>query len=123
MFSKRSVSVQPSDPPIANAGVPDDRSVFAAVSSCGHVAGGLTPAFLNEWTLYQTVDLLAALKKRPYSLPLAEPSATPLGPRFFEIVACANEIGFSLPCFANCLTRAGWPIAAMSGGFPPVIAV
>ena len=65
MFSNRSVSVQPSAPPIEYAGVPDARSVFAAARSCGHVFGGLTPAFLNDSTLYQTVDLLAPLKKRP----------------------------------------------------------
>jgi hypothetical protein len=61
MFSKRSVSVQPSAPPIEYAGVPDDLSVFAAARSCDHVYGGLTPACLNDGTLYQTSDLLAAL--------------------------------------------------------------
>ena len=62
MFSNRSVSVQPSAPPIEYAGAPDALIVFAAVVSCGHVFGALTPAFLNAGTLYQTVDLLLALK-------------------------------------------------------------
>ena len=65
MFSKRSVSVQPSPPPMEKAGVPEARSVFAAVTSCGHVFGDLTPAFLNAGVLYQTVDLFAPLKTRP----------------------------------------------------------
>jgi hypothetical protein len=62
MFSNRSVSVQPSAPPIEYAGVPDAFSVFAAERSCAHVFGGLTPAVLKAGTLYQTTDLLAALK-------------------------------------------------------------
>ena len=65
MFSNRSVSVQPSAPPIEYAGMPDALSVFASLRSSSHVFGGLTPAFLNAWTLYQTVDLLAPLKKTP----------------------------------------------------------
>ena len=65
MFSKRSVSVQPSAPPIEKGGTPEALSVLAAVANSGHVVGGLTPAVLNEWTLYQTVDLLLALKTSP----------------------------------------------------------
>ena len=65
MFSNRSVRVQPSAPPIENAGVPDPRSVFAAARSAGQVAGALTPAVLNAAVEYQTVDLFAPLKKRP----------------------------------------------------------
>jgi hypothetical protein len=65
MFSNRSVRVHPSAPPTAKAGRPEPRIVFAAAISCGQVFGGVTPAFLNALTLYQTVDLLAALKKRP----------------------------------------------------------
>ena len=62
MFSNRSVSVQPSEPPIEYAGVPDALIVFASFRSCGHVFGGVTPAVLKAGTLYQTIDLLAALK-------------------------------------------------------------
>ena len=65
MFSNRSVSVQPSAPPIEYAVAPEAFSVVAALSSCGHVFGALTPASLNDLTLYQTVDLLAPLKKSP----------------------------------------------------------
>jgi len=70
MFSNISVSVQPSDPPIEYAGVPDALIVLASESSCENVFGGVTPAFLNAGTLYQTSDLLAALKTMAYSLPL-----------------------------------------------------
>ncbi len=59
------MSVHPSAPPIEYAFVPDARSVFAAAVSAFQSFGGLMPAFLNEWTLYQTVDLLAPLKKTP----------------------------------------------------------
>ena len=62
MFSNRSVSVQPSPPPIEYALVPDALRVFAALSSAGHVCGGFTPAFLKSLTLYQMVDLLAPLR-------------------------------------------------------------
>jgi hypothetical protein len=63
MFSNRSVSVQPSAAPIEYAFVPDARSVFAALANWAHVVGAFTPAFLNSFVLYQTVDLFAPLKK------------------------------------------------------------
>ena len=65
MFSNRSVSVQPSAPPIEYGGTPEALMVLAADVSCGQVVGGFTPAFLKAWTLYQTVDLLLALKTSP----------------------------------------------------------
>ena len=74
MFSNMSVSVQPSAPPIEYAGVPDALIVFASARSCVHVFGGFTPAVLNAGTLYQTSDLLAALKTSAYSFPLNVPS-------------------------------------------------
>src|SRR5437667_241067 len=43
---------------------------FAAARSWENVFGGLTPAALKAGTLYQTTDLLAALKTSAYSLPL-----------------------------------------------------
>ena len=56
-------------PPVGAAdregGVPDARSVLAARRNAGHVAGGLMPAALKAAVEYQTVDLLAPLKKRP----------------------------------------------------------
>ena len=52
-------------PPIENGGTPEARIVPASFTSCGKVAGGPTPAFLKAWTLYQTVDLLLALKTMP----------------------------------------------------------
>ena len=65
MFSNRSVSVQPSAPPTEYGGTPDALIVLAAEVSCGQVDGALTPAFLNAGALYQTVDLLLALKTSP----------------------------------------------------------
>jgi len=62
MLSKRSVSVQPSEPPIEYAGIPEACSVLASERSCANVFGGVTPADLNAGTLYQRSDLLAALK-------------------------------------------------------------
>ena len=76
MFSCRSVSVQPSAPPIENAGVPDACSVLASFIRSVHVFGGVTPAFLNAATLYQMVDLLAPLKTMPYRWFLTVPSVT-----------------------------------------------
>jgi hypothetical protein len=74
MFSNRSVSVQPSPPPSEYAGVPEAFSVLAAVRNSSHVFGGVTPAFLKASTLYQTVDLLAALKTKLCRLPPIVPS-------------------------------------------------
>ena len=64
MFSNRSVSVQPSAPPIEKAGVPDAPSVLAAVVNSSQLVGGVTPALVNASTLNQTVDLFAALKTK-----------------------------------------------------------
>jgi phenylalanyl-tRNA synthetase alpha subunit len=38
------------------------------------VLAGFAPAALKDATLYQMVDLLAPLKKRPYSFPFTVPS-------------------------------------------------
>ena len=92
MFSNRSVSVQPSEPPIEYAGVPEALIVFAAARSCVHVVGGFTPAVLNAGTLYQTSDLLAALKTSAYSLPLYVPSCFHDGTKFCEIVDEYHEL-------------------------------
>src|SRR3954449_6073702 len=116
MFSNRSVSVQPSAPPIEYAGVPDAFSVFASVSICCHVFGGVTPALLNDGTLYQSTDLLAALKTSAYSVPLNVPSCRHAGAKFFPIVPAAYVIGLSLFWFASCCTNPGCAMSAMSGG-------
>src|SRR5689334_11832539 len=123
MFSKRSVSVHPSAPPIEYAGVPDDFSVFASDVSCAHVFGALTPAALNAGTLYQTNDLLAALKTSAYSLPSNVPSCCHADAKFLPIVPFAYVIGLSLPWSASCLTKPGCAMSAMSGGWPPATAV
>src|SRR5438045_4532283 len=123
MFSNMSVSVHPSAPPIEYAGVPDALIVFAAARSCANVFGALTPAALKAGTLYQTTDLLAALKTSAYSLPLYVPSCCHAGAKFEAIVDFAYAIDLSLPCFANCATRPGCAMSAMSGGCPPATAV
>ncbi len=82
MFSKRSVRVQPSAPPTENARVPDARSVFAAEISSVQVFGADTPAAVNAGTLYQSNDLLAALKTSAYCLPLTDPSCDQAGAKF-----------------------------------------
>ncbi len=85
MFSNMSVSVQPSAPPIEYAGVPLALIVFATVRSCENVFGGFTPAALKAGTLYQTTDLLAALKTSAYSLPLYVPSCCHAGAKFWPM--------------------------------------
>src|SRR5207245_4730692 len=123
MFSNMSVSVHPSAPPIEYAGVPELLIVFAAPRSCDNVFGGLTPAVLNAGTLYQTTDLLAALKTSAYSLPLYVPSCRQAGAKFCPITDDAYVIGFSFPCLASCATVPGCAMSAMSGGCPPATAV
>src|SRR5260370_35266571 len=123
MFSNMSVSVQPSAPPIEYAGVAEALITFAAGRGCANVVGEFTPAVLKGGTLYQTTDLLAALKPSPYSLPLYVPSCFHAGAKFWLITDVAYVIGFSLPCFANCATVPGCAMSAMSGGLPPATAV
>src|SRR5438477_5913546 len=123
MFSIRSVSVQPSAPPIEYAGVPDAFSVDASFKSCGHVFGALTPAPLNAGTLYQIVDLFAPLKTIPYRWPLIVPRSIQLCAKFFFIVGLRKSIGFSAPRLWKSFTSPGWATDARSGGFPPWTAV
>src|ERR1700693_3265204 len=98
MFSNRSVSVHPDAPHSEYAGVPDDLSTFAAAVSCAHVVGAFTPAALKSGTLYQYVDLLAALKTSAYSFPLTLPSCCHAGAKLAAIVDFAYVIGFRGPC-------------------------
>ena len=89
MFSKRSVSVQPSAPPMEYAVTPEAFSVLAASSRSSQVAGGSTPASWNALTLYQTVDLLAPLKTKPYRVPSMVPRSIQSGPKFCSTTLCA----------------------------------
>src|SRR5437660_5239567 len=123
MFSNRSVSVQPSEAAMENGGMPEARIVFAAARNCFQVAGGFTPASLNDLTLYQTVDLFEALKKTPYSFLLTVPIFTQSAEKFLATTLFANVIGLSFPLVANCLMRPGCGSVAMSGGLPPCRAV
>src|SRR5215210_3515017 len=123
MFSNRSVSVQPSPPPIEYAFVPDAFSVFAAFSSALNVFGVLTPAFLKSLTLYQTVDLLAPFTKSPYSLPLTLPSESHPDDQSRLIAGFRNVIGFSAFFLISSRMNPGCGISATSGGFPPATAV
>src|ERR1700724_2372422 len=104
MFSNRSVSVHPSEPPIEYAGVPDALSVFASERSCANVFGALMPAFLNAGTLYQRRDLLDALKTSAYGFPLNVPSARQGGEKLAAIAEFAYAIGFKWPCWTSCFT-------------------
>src|ERR1051326_4774530 len=103
MFSNRSVSVHPDAPHSEYAGVPDDFRTFAALWSCSHFSGAFTPAALKAGTLYQYVDLLAALKTIAYCLPFTCPSFCQAGAKFLASVAFAYGIGFRCPCWASCL--------------------
>src|SRR5262245_34103947 len=123
MFSNRSVSVHPSAPPIEYGGTPEAWIVFAAVVRSGHVFGAVTPASSKAWTLYQTVDLLLALKTSPYAFLLTSPSASQFSEKLARITGRANSIGFSAPCWTNCLTSPGCAMSAVSGGWPPATAV
>src|SRR6266481_2578380 len=123
MFSNRSVSVHPEAPQSEYGGTPDALIVLAADWSCAHVFGAFTPAALKSGTLYQYSDLLAALKTIAYSLPLTLPSFDHAGAKLALTVDCAYVIGFRWPCWASCLTRPGCAMSAMSGGWPPAIAV
>src|ERR1700751_3053657 len=123
MFSNRSVSVHPDAPQSEYAGVPDDFSVFAAARSCAQVFGAVTPAVLKSGTLYQYSDLLAALNGIAYCFPPTWPSLTQAGAKLADRVDAAYVIGFRCPCWANCLIRPGCAMSAMSGGWPPAIAV
>src|SRR5229473_7731681 len=123
MFSNRSVSVQPSAPPIENAGVPEALSVFAAVSSAGQLVGAVTPAALKAATLYQMVDLLAPLKRRPYCLPPTLPSCPQTVAKFAFIVDARKVSGFNAFFFAKSFIRPGCGRTARSVGLPPVTAV
>ena len=60
-----SVSVQPSAAPIEYARVPDALSVLAFSRNASKSSAGSTPASSKSGTLYQTVDLLAALNRSP----------------------------------------------------------
>src|SRR5581483_1409211 len=45
------------------------------------------------------------------------------GAKLAAIVDFAYVIGLSFPCSANCFTSPGCAMSAMSGGWPPAIAV
>ena len=62
--------------------MPDACSVFPAERSCAHVFGAVTPAALKAGTLYQSSDLLAALKTSAYCLPPNVPSCDHAGAKF-----------------------------------------
>ncbi len=65
MFSNQSVHGQPSAAGIATAVVPESERVLETVVKSSQVLGGSTPAWPKGSVRYQTVDLLATLKKKP----------------------------------------------------------
>src|SRR5579884_957861 len=123
MFSNRSVSVQPDAPHRDQAGTPEALSVLASLRSCDQVFGAEMPACLKAGTLYQSSDLLAALKTSAYSLPPTVPSFSQAGEKLCAIVRLAYVIGCRWCCLTSCLTRPGWAMSAMSGGCPAATAV
>lgn len=62
MFSNQSVRVQPSAPPTDTGVTPEAEIVSAVVRNSFQVFGSAAPAFSKTAVLYQTRDLLAALK-------------------------------------------------------------
>src|SRR5918994_6597364 len=123
MFSNRSVSVQPSAAPIEYGVTPDSFNVLPAARKSSQFSGGSTPASSKAATLYQTVDLLAPLKKRPYSFPSTVPRSSQESEKPSLILSSAKSIGFSAPRWAKSVMKPGWGSAAMSGGLPPSTAV
>src|SRR6266498_4210496 len=123
MFSNRSVRVHPSAAAMAYAFAPDAFNVLASLRNAGNVVAGFAPASLKSLTLYQTVDLLAALKKRPYSFPFTVPRVSHTGASFFASVAFANVIGFAAPRRARSRISPGCGRMATLGGLPPATAV
>src|SRR5207248_2959940 len=103
---------------------PESAMVWAPLVKSSQVAGSFTPAWSKTWVLYQTVDLLAALKNTAYSFPLTEPSCFHVGPKLSSTVEPTTGVmSISDPCLASSDTRPGWGSMATSGGFLPAIRV
>ena len=122
MFSNRSVSVQPSAPPIEYGGDAGRLERLApSLRSSSSVFGGSTPASSKAVTLYQTVDLLARLEeerrracRRPCRASIHD------GPKFAAIVALRKVDRLQRALLRELLHRArAAASAAMSGGLPP----
>ena len=85
MFSKRSVIGQPTSTPTEYGVMPAALSVSAASFSPSQSSGGSTPASSKAATLYQMVDLLAALNRIPYWVPSTAPTSATDSPKFSTI--------------------------------------
>ncbi len=122
MFSNQSVRVQPSCPATAKAASPESERVCPALSISSYVAGGLTPAWSSASGLYQTVDLWAALKYRPYrvssTLPYFFHTGAKLASTDFWVV---SDSGSSQPFLANCWSTPTCGTITTSGALPPSI--
>ena len=103
--------------------MPEALIVSAAARKSSHDSGGSTPASSKAATLYQTSDLLAALKRKPYSVSSTVPSWTADSPRFVSTSSRAKSIGCRASCSAKSRTSPGCGSRAMSGGLPPSTAV
>ena len=97
--------------------------VDAASCRSSQVSGGSTPASSKDATLYQMVDLLAPLNMTPYCVPSTEPTSATDSPNASTIDSRRSSIGWIASFSAKSAISPGWPIAAMSGGFPPSTAV
>src|SRR5689334_21564772 len=98
MFSNQSVSVHASPPGIAIAGTPESARILEILVKSSQVAGGCTPAWLNESVRYQTVDLLASLKMKLYGWPLIWPSFCHASEKLF-LTAVTASVGSGLIWF------------------------
>src|ERR1044072_2854466 len=102
MFSNRSVSTQPFAAPIAHAGTPDALIVCSAVVRSSQVDGASTPASSNACLLNQIFDLLAPLKKKPYSVPSMVPRSTQSCEKFAVTSSFMKSRGFRAPRLWGC---------------------
>ena len=98
MFSNRSVSVQPSAPPIEirrRARRLADR--LGGREELGHVFGGFTPAFLKRLDVVPDGRLVGALEEEAVELAVDVPSCEPVRRELRSIASFAKSIGFSAP--------------------------
>src|SRR5215475_1700148 len=120
MFSNQSVAGQPSPAGMAIAATPESASVFDAVRKLFQSVGACTPASEKSFVLYQTTDLLAALKNTPYSWLLIVPSFCHESEKFAFTAVAASPVSGKIWFFcASCCTSPGWAMSATSGGSPP----
>src|SRR5262249_38945557 len=117
MFSNQSVAGQPSPAGIAVAVVPESDSGRDTLTNSSHVLGGSTPASAKGSVRYHTVDLLATLKKKPYSCPSKVPRFCHASVKFARTAAATSPVsGLIWPFLAYSAATPICGISATSGG-------